>query len=64
MLSKESFGHSLTFGISGLTRPFPNAPPPSNRRRVSLARRNIRKANTLQVRQDLHVYSAPGPEGL
>ena len=28
---------------------FPNAPPPANPRRVSLARRNIRKATPLQV---------------
>ena len=29
---------------------FPNAPPPSNRRCVSPARRNIRKANLRSVR--------------
>ena len=41
---------------------FPNAPPPSNPRRISLAQRNIRKANPLQVHKDLHVYSAPDRE--
>ena len=40
---------------------FPNAPP-SNPRRVSLARSNIRKCTPLQVRSDLHVYSAPARE--
>ena len=41
---------------------FPNAPPPANPRRVSLARSNIRKATPLQVRKDLHVYSVPDRE--
>jgi len=29
---------------------FPSAPPPANHRRISLARRNIRKANLRSVR--------------